>query len=1753
MRKLLLFNLSKLFMLAVMLLGINSAFGQTTYSYTFTSQVYTANNQTKTLGAVDWLLTNNGNFYGTDATKGQQIGSSGNPASTMTLSTSGISGTISSVKIYTSGASSVVATVGVNVGSTAFGTPTAITATSTPYTFTGSSTGAITINWSNSSAKALYIKQIDVTYSSVPTYAVAYDGNTSTSGTAPATVNYAEGATVTVAGQGTLVKTNFNFNGWNTSADGTGTDRTVGSTFLMPATAVTLYAKWVANTTPSITATGTLAAVNTTYGTASATPTAFSVSGINLTSGITVTPPNGFEVSQTSATTGYATSITIPLSSATAVNATTVYLRLAATTNVGTYNGNINLQSDATTQTIATVASTVSAKQLTITGLTGNNKEYDRGITATVTGTATLTGIVSTDDVTLSGTPVFTFADKTVATGKTITATGYVLSGAKAGNYTVAQPTGLTGNITAKSVTITGATASNKVYDGGVTATINNATIVGLISPDAVTVTGTFTSVNVADNIIVNTALTGNDAVNYTLTQPTLTANITKATPVFTTTAISLGVNGTYTLPGANITSTSSGTYTYSLDNTVASISVTTLTAGATAGSAILTVNQAATSNYNAATTTVPVNVTAITYVSGDYMTTGSGNWVSNSATPAIWLRHNGTTFVTSNSPNYNTTNNVYIESTHAITATGAFASGVNLKIKGTFNTSTSPSTSASLYVYDGGTLTINGTLTNGGGFEVENNGTVNINAASITGSGNLWNGDENFHAGSTFNIQNFLYNGNRLVETTSKINTNANGYYFGNLIVSGTPSSNFVLVNGAQTVKLAENDVTIATTGTPSPVTITNGSALANITLGGNLKLNSGTLNLTAGLATVVVLGNFEATGGTININTNTSTANFSTTEIKQNFTLGSSVAINSTDVDSRILFSGAAPQTLSIATTLGTNAWFEVASGSEVQLINQDLALTNINNQFTVATGGTLNFNNFNVTGNGKLIQQTDGTLKITSAAGITTSGATGNVQTATRTYSATGNYSYVGNATPQVTGNAVTAAKTITVEKTNTTDVVTSSAAIATLTDLNIKKGTFNAGGVTAGGTGTNLTVSADGKYKTAGAGIKPDATGTYALNAASTLEFYGTDATTIRVTPTYGKVLVSGNNVGLASATTGLAFATGGSFEVSNGARFKVANASGFNGGTATAITTTGTPSIVLGTTSTIDYNTTENQTVTAVNITGDDNTDGYGNLTVSNSGAKTLAANLIYVRNDFNLESVATAHPTFSVETGKTLKVKNAVNNNTTSTTPASNFTVQNNGALLQVNNVSNAGNITVIKNTNPLYRYDYTMWSSPITGQTLGSFSPETAPTRFYEYKYALDTETSTYKESYYAVPSSTVFAPAKSYLIRMPNIVNVDGYVTGDTAITFNGQFAGNTNNGTITTPLSKDGLSYTAIGNPYASPINLAEFFAANATVLDTDTGIYLWRKRNDTKASTYAVFNLSGFVANAAAGGGADQAGLLTEGNSNTWQLATGQGFFVKTISAAANPVVTFTNSMRRPANSNIGFLRQGNTTDVSRLWLNLTDDNKAFSQTAVAYIDGATTGLDYGYDAKQMSSTNTIALYSIAANSNLAIQARPAFNVTDVVTMGFVTNNAGKYAITLDHVDGVFNENQDIYLKDNLLGTTQNLKDGAYNFNTDAGTFTNRFEVVYTKTTLGINNPEFKADNVIVFKQGNAININSDNAQITSVTIYDMRGRKLYNQNNINNIQTVINGLAVQEQVLIVEVNTAKGKVSKKIIF
>src|SRR4030095_13156119 len=127
--------------------------------------------------------------------------------------------------------------------------------------------------------------------------------------------------------------------------------------------------------------------------------------------------------------------------------------------------------------TVATTTANITA--ITVTGsFTADNKPYDGNNTATILTRSITSGIVGSEDVTLTG-GTATFDNKNVGNGKTVTGTGFALGGTDMANYVLGTVATTTANITAITLTATVA-ANNKPYDGNATATINSCSFNGV-------------------------------------------------------------------------------------------------------------------------------------------------------------------------------------------------------------------------------------------------------------------------------------------------------------------------------------------------------------------------------------------------------------------------------------------------------------------------------------------------------------------------------------------------------------------------------------------------------------------------------------------------------------------------------------------------------------------------------------------------------------------------------------------------------------------------------------------------------------------------------------------------------------------------------------------------------------------------------------------------------------------------------------------------------------------------------------------------------------------------------------------------------------------------------------------------------------------------------------------------------------------------------------------------------------------------
>lgn len=469
--------------------------------------------------------------------------------------------------------------------------------------------------------------------------------------------------------------------------------------------------------------------------------------------------------------------------------------------------------------------------------------------------------------------------------------------------------------------------------------------------------------------------------------------------------------------------------------------------------------------------------------------------------------------------------------------------------------------------------------------------------------------------------------------------------------------------------------------------------------------------------------------------------------------------------------------------------------------------------------------------------------------------------------------------------------------------------------------------------------------------------------------------------------------------------------------------------------------------------------------------------------------------------------------------------------------------VENNASLVQLSDfaLDNQGKIRVIRDSSPLFRLDYTMWSSPTSSplntdpQTLKEFSPGTLNNRFYGY----NTQNNNF--SVIADPFNTPFEQGLGYLIRIRN--NHVPYVDENSVPEiWTGSFTGIPNNGFIEVPVSDSGQRFNMVGNPYPSVISAEDFIGLNFDAIDGT--LYFWRRRNTVggggnTGTFYATYTL----------GGATTTSPTSDSPNGFIQV--GQGFILQV--EPGNSEIVFSNELRVADEFDNQFFRPAVMTERHRVWLNLTNDQGVFSQMMLGYNANATNGFDKGYDAKPIQDSN-VYITTLLNEMPLTIQSKGLpFDVEDVVEIKYSVEIAGEYFISLAQFDGIFETEQPVYLYDKNNNIFHNLKQSSYQFLTDSGENTNRFEIRFQNEILSINNPEFSND-LVLFQDKNQLNFRSSNLEIVNITIYDITGRTIKEFQDIHQYYYSIDRFANSKQPYVIKLKMSNNTVlTRKTIF
>lgn len=459
---------------------------------------------------------------------------------------------------------------------------------------------------------------------------------------------------------------------------------------------------------------------------------------------------------------------------------------------------------------------------------------------------------------------------------------------------------------------------------------------------------------------------------------------------------------------------------------------------------------------------------------------------------------------------------------------------------------------------------------------------------------------------------------------------------------------------------------------------------------------------------------------------------------------------------------------------------------------------------------------------------------------------------------------------------------------------------------------------------------------------------------------------------------------------------------------------------------------------------------------------------------------------------------------------------------------------EDDASLVQISNAVNSGNITYKRNT-MMRKFDYTYWSTPVSPQTIVAFTPLSPLSYIYN----------PYITNWEWAPMSTTMDVGKGYIVRAPTAYSVTSLAP------YNASFVGVPNNGDY--PISvyaSDANVFNLLGNPYPSAISADKFMDENtATMGLSGTTFYFWTHNTPITSNQYAYSDYASYNRT-----GGTQATQGMNNNIPTGKIAAGQAFMVRAVNSG---IANFSNKIRIGGNNN-QFYRQIQdsetpiNTEKHRVWLDFKNEQGFFKEILVGYVRNATNDYEDGFDGPVAEAGNSVSFYSFASTTKLSIQGRALpFDVNDEVPLGYRTNVASTYTITLALFDGLFAQ-QSVYIEDTVLHVFHNLKEFPYSFITEAGTFDTRFVMRFNISNLNVNHPVFDTNSVLIYKEQQQIVINTGAVPMSGVTVFDSMGRQLFHKTSINVSEFKFNTIAAHG-LLLVQIQSIDNQIiTKKII-
>ncbi len=469
---------------------------------------------------------------------------------------------------------------------------------------------------------------------------------------------------------------------------------------------------------------------------------------------------------------------------------------------------------------------------------------------------------------------------------------------------------------------------------------------------------------------------------------------------------------------------------------------------------------------------------------------------------------------------------------------------------------------------------------------------------------------------------------------------------------------------------------------------------------------------------------------------------------------------------------------------------------------------------------------------------------------------------------------------------------------------------------------------------------------------------------------------------------------------------------------------------------------------------------------------------------------------------------------------------------------AADFVIESGGSLVQNDDYAvNSGAITAkreFKFSDERKQYNFII--SPLTGQKIKTIYNNPP------YVIYLDETTGYYYNAgdgdYIAGRGLAIKEPSKS---SVPSST-IDAVMTGEPF------------NGILNYPLSYTTThnnvehGFNLVGNPYTSNLDIRQLYNDNSSKITSD--FLFWDNRNnaiheqqgtDYGGSNFAVYNAISDYGIAAP----TNSGEADKKIPNRY-VRPATGFIVRAESTANGQTLDFKNQYRVAANSSSSPQYYGKEFEESpdRYRLVMTISDGLDLMTGVTYFAGG----DNDYSADDSDSNNASDdLYTLVDDYQLSIQGKDKFNVDDKIRLGMKLYRAGYVAISVYDKEGVFDDEQEIFIFDRLLKKIHNLET-PYKVLMREGEHNNRFLIIYKDSDTKV-----EQNSIEIKKIDSRFVITSPLLKLDKVEVFNIYGKSVYVKKDLKTNEHSLSSLKFPNQIIVIRAQTEDGNtVNKKFI-